>query len=86
MTEERKFVRLGDFLTPAEIERAVALYVEAPEGTFAVRCCAEIIRPVLGRINAALGQENDAQYLAYAVMFALMAKRPAAPSTTRRKT
>lgn len=82
---EGKLVRLSDFLTVAEIERAFTLFVEAPIGTFAARCDAEIIAPVLGRINAALGQENDSRYLAYVVELALMAKRPPAPSVTQRK-
>lgn len=78
-----KTVTLYDFLTPAEIERASALYDAAPPGTFARLCEQEIIKPCLARINTALGQENDARYLAYVVELALMYKRPPAPSVRR---
>lgn len=63
--------RLDDFLTTAEIQAAIKLYAEASPGTFARRCEAEIIRPVIGRINAALKQENDPRFLAYAVEYVL---------------
>jgi hypothetical protein len=62
-----KMVTLPDFLTEQEINRAHALWRETPEGQFAKRCAEEIIKPVLPRINAALGQENDPTYLAYMV-------------------
>lgn len=62
-----KVISIVDFLTESEIRKAKALYDTADEGTFARRCDEEIIRPVLPRINAALGQENEPRYLAYAV-------------------
>ena len=55
------------FLTEDEIKRARKIYREAQPGTFAGRCADEIIAPVMARINAALGQENDARFLAYFV-------------------
>jgi len=67
-----KSIALKDFLTDAEIARAVKLYGEAAPGTFARRCDREIIRPILPRINAKLGQENNSRYLAYAVEFAIV--------------
>lgn len=62
---------LKDFLTDDEIRRAVKLK----------KCDAiqrEIIEPNLARINRALGQENDARYLAYAVEYAVgrLSKEP----------
>jgi hypothetical protein len=62
-----KTMTLPDFLTNEEIDKALRLYRSAAPGTFAQRCCDEIIKPVMPRINKALGQENDAKYLAYAV-------------------
>lgn len=67
-----KTVTLAQILTEAEIAQAVKLYQEAEPGTFARRCAAEIIEPVIGRINQALGQENSALYLAYAVEYILI--------------
>lgn len=64
-------VALTDFLTEAEIKKAVKLYKTAQPGTFAKLCAAQIIEPNMARINAALGQENNAQYLAYAVEFVM---------------
>lgn len=67
-----KMMSVTDFLTAEEIDRAIRLYGETlGKGIFATRCAAEIIAPVLPRINEKLGQENDAKYLAYAVEYAL---------------
>lgn len=66
-----KQITLGDILTDSEIERAKALYLSAARGTFAKRCANEIIGPVLARIDEALGQKNDALYMAYAVEYAI---------------
>ena len=35
----------------------------------------EIIKPNIDRINKALGQENDPDYLAYAVEYSMVARR-----------
>jgi hypothetical protein len=59
-----KKVTLLDFLTPAEIEEARKL-------KSASEIKRRIIDPNLRRINAALGQQNDAMYLAYMVEYAL---------------
>lgn len=69
MADERKMVTITDFLRPAEIERAMKLYNTCKPGTFAERCDAEIIAPVLDRINKTLGQENLSRFLAYAVEY-----------------
>jgi hypothetical protein len=70
-----KHVALTDFLTEAEIERAWTIWREQlvahPEhgASAAAIIDREIITPNLARINAALGQENDARYMAYAIEF-----------------
>lgn len=66
-----KHVTLSQFLTEEEIRQAMVLYNYCEAGTFAKRCCDEIIKPVMARINLALGQENDPMYLAYAVEYAM---------------
>lgn len=66
-----KTFTINQILTEAEIVKAVEIYNSCEHGVgFARRCSDEIIKPVIGRINAALGQENDPDYIAYAVMFA----------------
>jgi hypothetical protein len=57
-------VTLGDFLTDDEIAEAARLRDHA-------KILEQIIAPNLERINAALGQENDARYLAYAIEYAV---------------
>jgi hypothetical protein len=67
-----KTITINQFLTPAEITRAQALYQKLVNtGNFAVTLDAEIITPNIERINKALGQQNDPRYLAYAVEFVL---------------
>lgn len=57
-------ITVNQFLTDAEIAQAIALGNAADID-------AQIITPNLARINAALGQENDARYLAYLVEFVI---------------
>jgi hypothetical protein len=59
-----KQAAIADFLTEAEIRKAIKLKTAKP-------ICEQIIKPNLERINKALGQENDAMYLAYAVEYAM---------------
>jgi hypothetical protein len=67
-----KYMTIDQFLLPAEIQRAAALYKTLQgTGKFAATLDAEIITPNLERINTALGQENSSRYLAYAVEFVL---------------
>lgn len=68
-----KTVSIADFLTGDEIVRAVKLYKESPNSTFAKRACTEIIEPNMERINKALGQDNSPMYLAYMVEYVLSA-------------
>jgi hypothetical protein len=57
---------LPDFLTEEQITAAQELYKTAEPGTFARLCAQQVIRPNMAEINRKLGQENDANYLAYA--------------------
>lgn len=63
----RKTISLGDFLTDEEIKLAVEICKtkESINQTLVRR----IIQPNMDRINQALGQENDPNYLAYVVEF-----------------
>jgi hypothetical protein len=63
---------LDKFLTEDEINQAIQLYQISPVGTFAKKCRELIIQPNIDRINAAIGQENDPLYLAYAVEYVMM--------------
>lgn len=66
-------ITIDQFLTPAEIEKACRLYSELKDtGTYAKTIETEIIEPNIERINQALGQENHAGYLAYAVEYVMM--------------
>lgn len=64
-----KTITIHDFLTEKEIARALKLYQAAAPGTFNRTIVAKIIEPNMARINRALGQENDARYLGYAVEY-----------------
>lgn len=65
-------VTLGDFLTDAELLQAITLADRRQIRDL-------IIKPNIERINLALGQENDPDYLAYAVVYSLSARRSAPP-------
>lgn len=70
-----KMVAITDFLTEAELRQAWALWgTLRGTGTFAATVDREIIAPHLARINEALGQVNDARYLAYAVEYVFTAE------------
>jgi hypothetical protein len=70
-----KTVTIGQFLTAEEIKTATELYATCRPGTFASVLTENVILPNIERINKALGQENDARYLAYMVEYALMATK-----------
>lgn len=67
-----KTLPLGSILTKKEMKEALKLYKQAETHKFAERCAAEIVRPVIERINKETGQENDPLYLAYCVEYAIM--------------
>jgi hypothetical protein len=60
-----KHVKIGDILTTAQLDRCRAVYPDH------ARIRDEVIQPNLGAINRKLGQENDARYLAYAIIHAI---------------
>jgi hypothetical protein len=65
-----KTIKLTDFLTDQQIGQAAAIYEHAPDQAAAKREIQEkIIDPNMGTINERLGQENDAGYLAYVVIY-----------------
>lgn len=68
-----KRASIGDFLTEDDTARVKAL-ADRHEDTkaFVDAIEREVIRPNMDRINTALGQENDARYLAYAVAHAFL--------------
>lgn len=70
---------LGDLLTNAQVFAVIDIIEEEPAEQFdfgraVKRVEREIIEPALPEINRRLGQENDARYLAYAVVYAIQSK------------
>lgn len=63
-----KTMTLPDFLTDQQIAAALKLY-EAHGMDATSKICKQIIEPNMAAINAKLGQENDARYLAYACVY-----------------
>jgi|tagenome__1003787_1003787.scaffolds.fasta_scaffold20690405_1 hypothetical protein len=63
---------LGNLFTSTELNKAYRLYTECKGTGFNRRCAAEIVEPVLERINKTTGQQNDARYWAYAIEYAIM--------------
>jgi hypothetical protein len=65
-----KTMSLPQFLTAAQIRIAAGLC--ADHGMDAVaEIQAQVIEPNMATINTKLGQENDARYLAYVVVYVL---------------
>jgi 2-methylcitrate dehydratase PrpD len=65
-----KTMTLPQILTDAQIAEAVRLYKE--HGALAIdQIRIRVIEPNMEAINAKLGQENNARYLAYAVFYVL---------------
>lgn len=64
-----KTITIGEILTGRELDAMRKVFQEDRKG-FHVKCAA-LIRAKIERINKATGQENDANYLAYAVEHAL---------------
>lgn len=60
-----KTVKLGDLFTEEELHEAEAI------GSDHARLRDEIVAPAIERINGVTGQENDADYLAYALEYAI---------------
>lgn len=64
-----KTMILSDFLSDAQIDQALKLY-EAHGMDAVAKIQDQVIEPNMAAINAKLGQENNARYLAYAVVHA----------------
>jgi len=66
----KNHVTLPQFLTEAEIEQALVLWRELRgTGRFAAEVERQIVAPNLARIDRALGQANNARYLAYLIEY-----------------
>jgi phosphatidylserine/phosphatidylglycerophosphate/cardiolipin synthase-like enzyme len=61
-------VTLPQFLTEEQITKAIELY-ESHGMDAAAMIEVQVIAPNMAAINEKLGQENDARYLAYAVVY-----------------
>jgi hypothetical protein len=61
----RRQVPSFEWLTDEEVQAALRLHQQVPSHEFAKRVEAEVIAPVIDRINAHFGQEMHAPYLAY---------------------
>ena len=70
-------VKIEDFLTDAQVERCCALF---PDRT---RIRDEVIKPNMAAINHKLGQENDPDYLSYAVAYAIENREPSSDEMSR---
>ena len=67
-----KTMILSDFLTPKEISAAWRIWSTLDgDGDIVNQIRETVIQPNIGRINSALGQDNDPRYLAYAVLYVL---------------
>jgi hypothetical protein len=69
-----KMVSIGDFLTPEQGKLAVLIYRRKPANLHR-ELLEQVIRPNIAEINRKLGQENDPDYLAYGLEYALVATR-----------
>lgn len=80
MTQTTKSIALPEFLTAGQIAKAAALYEAHGHWDSVAKIQAQVIEPNMAAINAKLGQENDARYLAYAVVHVLSQARERARS------
>jgi hypothetical protein len=60
-----KTITLGDFLTEEQIALALKLHPDVS------LIQAEVVEPNMKEINRKTSQENDARYLAYAIVYAI---------------
>jgi hypothetical protein len=70
-----KTMSLGDFLTDKQINDCIRLCDETDGAERHAALRDQIIAPHMGEINRKLGQENDADYLAYTVEYAVIMVR-----------
>jgi hypothetical protein len=66
-----KMIAIGDFLTETQAKQALDIYNTTPDGLDRItRIVHEVLEPIMPEINRKLGQENDAHYLGYAIVWA----------------
>lgn len=73
-----KTVQLGQLFTAAELVAALEI-IKNDRLHFHNRARDEIVKPSLARINKTTGQENDPDYLAYALEAVLVTTPPPKP-------
>lgn len=70
--KKKPIVSLDQIFTANELHTALMLYVKCESAiAFHKLCTEQIIRPALARINRITGQENDANYWAYVMEYAI---------------
>lgn len=74
-------ITLGLAFTDEELTKAILLLQDDPEH-FHERCREEIVKPALSRINQVFGQDNDLDWLAYFLEYALVETQRRMLSTT----
>lgn len=70
MPKDMKLFAVGDLLTNEEAESALMLFVDDPLG-FHKKFRDEFVVPNLERFKELKGQDNDPDYIAYAIGFAI---------------
>lgn len=60
-----KTIRITDMLTEEQIEQCVALHPSRE------RIRDEVVKPNMAEIDRKLGQENDPDYLSYAIVYVI---------------
>jgi hypothetical protein len=73
----QKTITLPEFLTDGQIDKAVRLYEAHGHWDSVAKIQAQVIEPNMAAINVKIGQENDARYLAYAVVHVLSQRKEA---------
>lgn len=58
-------IRITDMLTDEQVQQCIALYPNRE------RIRDEVVKPNMAEIDRKLGQENDPDYLSYAIMYVL---------------
>ena len=62
---DQKMITLPDFLTDKQIQHCIDLYPDRQ------RIRDEVIVPNMAEINRRLGQENDPDFLSYAIIYVI---------------
>jgi hypothetical protein len=67
LRDSRKSHKITDLLTPAEIDRAMILLLECKKTKkdFNQRCATEVVEPVMSRVKAHAGYNDNPESLVY---------------------